>query len=83
MSKSGIGKRRCAWERYMDLMPLPAAGMIPRPAMALYRKAFLRGAPGGGPVTKDSGQRSGKEPMLITVTDSFSRSTISTVPPRP
>ena len=34
-------------------------------------------------MTKDSGERSGNDPMLTTVTDSFSLSTTSTVPPRP
>ena len=83
MSKSGIGKRRYAWDRYMDLIPLPDAGMTPSPAMAPYRNAFLRGAPSGGPVTNDSGDLSGNVPWLTTVTDSFSLSTSSIVPPRP
>jgi hypothetical protein len=66
----------------MFLTPEPVPETTPMDDMASARNGFLRTPDVGWDDTYESGATGPKPPMFLTVTDSLSLSTTSTVPPR-
>jgi len=76
-----MGNLLNAWDRYIPLIPDLVPGTSPTDDMHLRRQAFLSSLKEGLPSANSSGETSGKEPQLITSTDSASLSISSMVPP--